>query len=179
MSLTTEQLLVLKAYYLGHGIAENSARSATATGWIDRALNILSTETSKEGLVRLLFYLLLKAEIARGTAEVLSLRARAKDLSDRLDPNLFDLYMKIEDATQSRSRAHGLHAGYIANDGVQTTKRYAVAKDRFNFTVVEFDAALNAVGVDLSDLNASHHAFLYKVTLKQMLEKHGIDIDSD
>jgi hypothetical protein len=179
MKVSTEQLLVLKAYYLGHGIAENTAQSAIAIGWIDRALDILSTETSKESLTRLLFYSLLKAEVARGTAEVLSLRSKAKAISNRLDPSLFDLYMKIEDATQTRSRAHGLEAGYIANEGIKTTKRYTVSRDRFDFTVVEFDAALNAVGIDLSHLSASSHKFLYSVTLKQMLKKHGIDIYPD
>lgn len=177
MILRPEKLLVLKAYYLGHGISQNRTGLPIARQWIDRAIDAFKGHETDEDCLRLFFYTLLKAEVLRGSEAVVEARRFAKEVSSRIDPGLFDLYMKIEDATQTRSRALGLESGYIGNDGIQTIKKYAVQEDRFKSTWVEFDAVLQAAGVEFSDLSRSDGAFLYEVTLKQILEKHGVHID--
>ena len=63
MGISTDKLLVLKAFYLGYEIREKHEFEERALKMIDYAINQLSNKTSKSDLKRLLFYLIVKCEL--------------------------------------------------------------------------------------------------------------------
>jgi hypothetical protein len=129
------------------------------------------SESGQEKL-RLLFYLLLKAEILRETPEVFRIRLYAQKLSNQISSLIFQSYMTIEDSTQSRNKVYGTHVGVIASEGVKPTVSYSV---RDGVVSVRYDAACRALGIDERRLSEKEANFLRRVTLKEMLEKHGIE----
>ena len=58
MGISTDKLLVLKAFYLGYEIREKHEFEEIALKMIDYAINQLSNKTNKSDLKRLLFYLI-------------------------------------------------------------------------------------------------------------------------
>lgn len=174
MTIETEKLLVLKAYYMGHAIAERNHNKYTALKMIDAAILTLEVNNDPQNRVRLLFYVLLKSEILRDDQQVVESRRRAKAIAEDMGGNVFDYYMAVENATQTKKKAYGMQKGVIADKGVQTTVRYTVT-DGYNVWVVSYDAACRALGVDERRLSEKELHFLHKVSLKEMLEKHGID----
>ena len=173
MAIDTEKLLVLKAYYMGHAIAEKKQNIPVAIDMVNAAIQYLEAHRTEENEMRLLFYVLLKAEILRETDEAIELRKRAKKISEKIGGNVFSYYMAVEEATQTKSKAYGIQQGVIANKGVQTLESYTVT-DGFNVWVVRYDVACRALGVDEHRLTEKESNFLQKITLKEMLEKHGI-----
>jgi hypothetical protein len=173
MAIDTEKLLVLKAYYMGHGIAEKKQNVSVGIDMANSAIQYLKADRTEKNDTRLLFYVLLKSEILRGTDEAIELRKRAKEISERFGGNVFSYYMAVEEATQTKSKAYGIQQGVIANKGVQTVESYTVT-DGFNVWVVRYDAACRALGIDENRLTKKESNFLQKITLKEMLKKHGI-----
>ena len=55
MGISTDKLLVLKAFYLGYEIREKHEFEEKALKMIDYAINQLSNKTNKSDLKRLLF----------------------------------------------------------------------------------------------------------------------------
>jgi len=174
MAIETEKLLVLKAYYMGHAIAETNHNKNTALKMIDAAISKLESQKDPQSQVRLLFYVLLKSEILRDDQQVIDLRRRAKEVAEHIGGNVFDYYMAVEDATQTRKKAYGMQKGIISDKGIQTTVSYTVT-DGYNVWVVSYDAACRALGVEERRLSEKELHFLHKVSLKEMLEKHGIE----
>ena len=168
-----DRLLVLKAYYLGHAISENRQSRSTALDMVDAAIEYLRTTNQEENEVRLLFYILLKAEILRDTSDAIVLRKEAQELSQAIPSDAFQHYMAVADATQTKSKVHGIQTGMIANKGVQTIESYVVS-DGSNAWTVEFDAACRALRIGEYRLTKKERHFLQKITLKELLEKHGV-----
>ena len=174
MATDTEKLLVLKAYYMGHAVAQKKHNESEALKMADSAIAKLEQFSDSQSKVRLLFYVLLKSEILRETQDVIELRRRAKAIAEDIGGNVFDYFMAVEDATQTRKKVYGIQTGIIADKGVQSTVRYTVS-DGFNVWVVSYDAACRALGIDENRLSDKDRHFLYKVSLKEMLEKHGVE----
>lgn len=173
MAIETEKLIVLKAFYMGHAISEKKHNIAIALDMVETAIRNFVASQDSQGRLRLLFYLLLKAEILRETPEVVNIRAHAKEISLRIGGRVFDYFMAIEDSTQSRKKVYGMQVGVIADEGIKPTVSYTVS-DGFNVWTVRYDAACRALGVDERRLTEKESHFLRKVTLKEMLEKHGV-----
>ena len=174
MSVQTEKLLVLKAFYMGHAISEKKHNISVALDMVETAIRKFAASEDSQSRLRLLFYLLLKAEILRETPEVIEIRARAKEVSQQIGGRVFDYFMAIEESTQSRKKVYGMQVGVIADEGIKPTVSYTVS-DGFNVWTVRYDAACRALGVDERRLTEKEIQFLRKVTLKEMLEKHGVE----
>jgi hypothetical protein len=70
-----------------------------------------------------------------------------------------------------------LQVGVIGDEGIKPTVSYTVG-DGFNIWLVRYDAACRALGVDERRLTERETHFLRKVTLREMLEKHEIELPS-
>ena len=174
MSVSVTQLMALKAFYLGHGIASSKTYVNISCNMVDAAIRQFEGSDSPESVTRTLFYILLKAEIQRGTPDALTLRAKAKMIAETHGSDVYRHYMSIEEATQTRSKVEGLETGIIGNKGVQAVKKYSVENNRFSVSHVEFDAALNALDLRESELKQNDINFLRKVTLKDILDRHNV-----
>lgn len=171
-----EKLLVLKAFHLGHGIINAQSR-VIAQRWVECAIRTYRDDCSEEGQVRLLFYRLLKAVLARGSEGVIDARREAKALSDNLGGQLFELLMKIESVTRNRSMALAADGSPVDDTSGQARARHADASRVLDFNLVDYYAALKAVDLDPNDMTASDQAFLYKLTLTQLLNQHDVSVD--
>lgn len=174
MATDTEKLLVLKAYYMGHAIAQKKQIESVALKMAGAAIAKLEQSDDPQSKVRLLFYVLLKCELLRETQKVVELRKQAKAIAQDIGGHVFDYFMALEEATQTTKKAYGLQKGIIADKGIQTTVNYTVS-DGFNVWVISYDAACRALGVDENRLSNNERHFLHKVSLKEMLTKHGIE----
>jgi len=65
MNVSTDKLLAIKAFYLGHGIREQAEFKVNALKMIDSAINYLSEKEGLRDIKRLIFYKLIKCEILR------------------------------------------------------------------------------------------------------------------
>lgn len=174
MSIPIEKLLVLKAYYLGHAISEKKVVIAPALDMVNAAIDYLSNKSDQSNQVRYLFYLLLKAEILRGHSESYKCREEAMLVSYGVAGDPYKLFMAIEEATQTKSKVHGMQQGLIGDGGVQHRKEF-VYVDRLGRTCAgSYDAALRAVGIDESHVNDKERHFLHKTNLRELLDKHQV-----
>jgi len=176
VAVETEKLLVLKAFYMGYSISERKHNVIVALEMIEAAIRQLEGSQDRQGWLRLLFYLLLKAEILRSKPEVLEIRASARDISRRIGGHVYDYFMAVEDGTQTLKKAYGLQVGVIADEGVKPTVSYTGGHG-FNLFTVRYDAACRALEVDEQLLTEKEIHFLRKVSLREILEKHGIQYD--
>ena len=96
-----------------------------------------------------IFYLLLKSEILRETDAVASLRKEAKSIAEKTRSDSFRLFMSVQEATHARSTDSGFQKDMFAN-----------------------------IGIDEQNLSEQECNFLFKATLKEMLEKHGIEYNT-
>ena len=94
-------------------------------------------------------YLLLKSKILRETDAVVSLRKEAKSIAEKTDSDSFRLFMMVHEATQTRSMDYDFQKDMFAN-----------------------------IGIDEQNLSEKESNFLFKATLKDMLEKHEIEYNN-
>lgn len=174
MLVPIEKLLVLKAFYMGRAISEKKHNISVALDMAETAIRKFAVRKDNESKLRLLFYLLLKAEILRETPEVVEIRARAREVSQQIGGSVFDYFMAVEDNTQSRKKVYAMHVGVVTDEDMKRTDSYT-SSDGFNLWTVRYDAACRALGVDRCRLTENENHFLRDVTLKAMLEKHGVE----
>ena len=144
-----EKLLVLKVFILAHKISSKQTSKTMALDMVNVAINKLSGSIGEENTLRLIFYLLLKSEILRETDAVASLRKEAKSIAEKTRSDSFRLFMSVQEATQARSTDSGFQKDMFAN-----------------------------IGIDEQNLSEQECNFLFKATLKEMLEKHGIEYNT-
>ncbi len=166
-------LAALKAFYLGYGIA-SSPMKEQAIEKIKKAIDIIKLRTNHEEKIRHIFYLLLLSEIMRGSSEGLEYRTQAKTISDDAGFNLFEIYMRIVDATQQRVRLDGIGGSMtIAGGSVKNERGYTFGPDIWDGGV-SWDYAIVAVGLDDRHITDKEKQFLYKTSLKEIMIKHDI-----
>ena len=144
-----EKLLVLKVFILAHKISSKQTSKTMALDMVNVAINKLRGSIGEENTLRLIFYLLLKSEILSETDEVTSLRKEAKSIAEKTRSDSFRLFMSVQEATQARSTDSGFQKDMFAN-----------------------------IGIDEQNLSEQECNFLFKATLKEMLEKHGIEYNT-
>jgi len=145
-NVSIEKLLVLKVFILAHKISSKQTSKTMALDMVNVAINKLRGSIGKENSLRRIFYLLLKSEILRETDAVASLRKEGKSIAEKTSSDSFRLFMAVQEATQTRSTDSGFQ------------------KDMFV-----------KIGIDEQNLSEQECNFLFKTTLKEMLEKHGIE----
>ena len=83
MNVSTDKLLAIKAFYLGHGIREQAEFKVNALKMIDSAINYLSEKEGLRAIKRLIFYKLIKCEILRFDDSGVDCRHEVQKLSKR------------------------------------------------------------------------------------------------
>ena len=159
MRTDSHKLLVLKTFYLGRAISEKKTTKSQALDMIARAIAILEERADRKSRVRLLFYLLLEAEALRGSDAMYELREKAKAISSELDANIFEDYMLIEEITQTRKKAYGLHSGQISDQGVRSGMHVDWGFDGSRVWSVYSDDASRALGIDTECLSKKSFTF--------------------
>lgn len=173
MAIDQAKLLALKAFYMGHAIAQKHAITATAMAMIDSAISHLKCSSESTEQLRLAFYYLLRAEVLRHGGTPTGDRREAQQICETIRSALYDHFMTIESATQSTKRLEGIQTLYIVDEGIKQTGSYW-ASDGWNSWVVRYDIASRALRIRERDFTEKERYFLEKVTLKDMLDKHGI-----
>jgi hypothetical protein len=136
---------------------------------IDAAIDHLRQSESTQWLV---FYLMMRAEIARQTNESpVGLRKWIRDL----DTDMYEMFMAVEGATQRTKRLDGIKEVTIVEPPVVLTESYLVT-DGWRTWVVGHDLACRALGIDDDDISAKQREFLGRTTLKDLLESHGVPL---
>lgn len=133
----------------------------------DQASNIVSD--------RPVFFNLLLAEIYRPSPDALSFRRRAKD-AER-SSNIFDFYMKIVDATQTKSVVDKLTGVAIADGNIQVRTGAGRGDHGGDFGPLS-DTAFVALGLIFDDLTSEQSAYLYELTLIDIIEAENIGDDT-
>ena len=145
-NVSIEKLLVLKVFILSHKISSKQTSKTMALDMANVAIDKLRGSVGKENSLRLIFYLLLKSEMLLETDALASLRKEAKSIAEKTSSDSFRLFMAVQEATQTRSTDSGFQKDMFAN-----------------------------IGIDEQYLSEQECNFLFKTTLKEMLEKHGIE----
>lgn len=165
--VSERQLLVLKAFYMGHAIAERASVRAPATRMIDSAIEYLKGSESSHWLA---FYLMMRAEIARHDGDPpIELRAKIRDI----DEDMYEMFMVVEQATQRKRKLDGIQTLAIVDPGIDRTESYVVTNG-WESWVVRYDIACRALGISERDISADQREFLSGTTLKELLESHGV-----
>ncbi len=170
--LRTNQLVALKAFYLGRKI-ESASKVYLAQPAITEALKRLSERRGHAERIREMFYLLLMAEMYRGKDTCLEYRKRAKDLDDQCSLDIYTLYMKIEDATQSRVHVAGLGGGDMSHPIIHNKRGATFTQDWFG-PIAFWDYAIAALDLDDSHLSKRDTHFLHSVSLQEILTSHNL-----
>lgn len=167
------KLLVLKAFYLGRAISEKND-FIWAIQEIDTAISRLELLHDDKSRLRLIFYVLLKAEARREFDDVLEIRKYAKKISSEIIEEIYDDYMRIENATQTLKKAYGLEKGYIADKGIKNSSGSRTVKNRNKITTEYYDTACAVIGININELSNKELNFLHNVSLVEMLKYHGL-----
>ena len=173
MNVETDQLLALKAACLGRAIAEAPVRRVTSAPLIASAIAHLAQFGSEVHRRRLVFYLLLRAEINRDSETPIEDRARAMGICQELRSNLYSYFMKIEEATQARRQLDGIQTLRVVDPGIHRTTMVE-GKNGFETWVTRHDLVFEALGLQPSMLKDSERRFVDSVTLADLLRKHQV-----
>jgi hypothetical protein len=173
MSVSTEKLLALKAFYMGHAIAEKHIIKPTALAMINAAIARYQNSRETTEKVRLAFYFILRAEILRHEDTPIDDRREAQRICHEIGSSLYEYFMAIENATQSTKRLDGIQTLSVVDEGIKRTESYW-ATDGWVSWVVRYDIATRALGISERDITVKQRQFLERATLKDMLDKHGV-----
>jgi hypothetical protein len=144
------RILVLKAFQLGNAISRHHERTPLLEV-IDNIIKDLEKRDDQSSKLRLLFYVLLKAEINRDNPNVLETRKYAQILSSELDSKIYQDFMLIE------------------NETININKPISQSKS--------IQTACRALRIDINEFEKSELNFLENTNLSQMLKAHGIKGD--
>lgn len=159
MATPVAKLLAIKAFYLGHAAAESASRNI-ALSMVASAIEQLAGQPDRDSVIRVAFYLLLRAEMLRHVGDPVPDRSRAKQICIQIDSPLFDYFMTVEQATYSKA-------------GIERDRRELVPNGEF-YHVKFHDRACEALEVDSCRLSEAELRFLHKVTIKDLLDKHRV-----
>jgi len=173
MPVEPEKLLAMKAFYLGHAIAERSPNRSAALDLIGAAIVQLGERSETTEKVRLAFYHILRAEVLRHGGSPIDDRRDAQSICREIGSPLYKYFLSIEEATHSRKTLTGIQTLYVKDGGIKQTESYW-ATDGWNSWEVRYDIASRTLGVNQCDLTDKERRFLEKVTLKDLLARHGI-----
>lgn len=193
MNVPTDKLLVIKAFYLGHGIREQSEFKDIALKMIDSAINYLSDREEPRAVKRLIFYKLIKCEILRFDDNGVDCRHEVQKLSEQF--SLLDIYkdyMVIVSATDSKLHVDGVtkNIAIDRSNKIKTPKQELVKDIKLSYwyygkkvhdTVSLSDSStgyenpLKALNITVEDLNDKQLQFLNNWSLKDIMTAHNIN----
>ena len=168
-----EKILALKAFYLGRAIAPRPISRNRALQLLEDAIDQLQASNEPTNRIRLAMYYLIRAEITRGDELPIDDRLAAQTLCLDINSALFDYFMAVEQATQSKQRidTSDMVNLPIVDRGIQLRNTSA-----WDSSLTQSDLALGALGLTYEDLSEQEGLFLEKATLKELLLEDGVSI---
>lgn len=166
IGIPRDQLIALKIFYLGRGVANSPTKSA-AVDLVQQELDSLSVSGSQR--TRFIFFNLLLAEIFRGEPNSISYREIAFAASKENDSEIYEAYMKIVQETQKQSSVDAL-TGRNVEIGQVESRRSVHSEDEFGVVrswVV--DNALVALQLSWADLTAEEREFIDQTKLVDII----------
>ena len=193
MNVSTDKLLAIKAFYLGHGIREQAEFKVNALKMIDSAINYLSEKEGLRAIKRLIFYKLIKCEILRFDDNGVNCRHEVQELSKRASSlEIYKDNMSMVGATDSKLHVDEA-TNNIAIDGsnkIKTAKQ-ELARDiklsywcygkkvfdtiSLNNYSTGYIKPLKALNVRMEDLSKKQIRFLNDWSLKDIMVAHNIN----
>lgn len=190
----TEKILVLKAHYMGRMFVKKDKNLQAILDSINSAINELDHRNGKKDKIRQIFYILLKIEILRDSQDIIDLRKRAKEISEKMGSNVFNYFMAVQEVTSSKIKVvDEMQTGIFTKNKARIgmTGDEWIPSDSRNYSITEaeddifFDEpdvsgfVLSGPAVDALDLNGfeisvQEHDFLMNTRLYEILEKHGL-----
>ena len=113
MSIDPEKLIVLKAFYMGHAIAQRHTVKPTALAMVDAAIGHFRNSSGAAEKARLAFYHMLRAEILRHGGTPMEDRREAQRICHEIGSPLYEYFLAIENATQGKKRLEGIQEIYV------------------------------------------------------------------
>jgi hypothetical protein len=170
-SLNVTELLPLKAFYLGFSLKDH-----VDLAWI---LNMVDESIEKCGehesfQKRKVFYLLLKCELNRDTDNVIENRKIVKTFCEENNYTVFfNNYMKIVQSTLLSTKVVGAgEMSKVKTAEISDHERRLAFDTNGTPHLYRFDVALEGLGLDGYQCSEQESRFLYKVTLREMLDNH-------
>ena len=179
MGISTDQLLVLKAFYLGYEIREKHELEERALKMIDYAINQLSNKTNKSDLKRLLFYLIVKCELLRFNETVASYRRKAREVAQDINKDtIYKDYMAMVDQTTliPKTRDITQQSSYT---GLTSLKNSPTAIEDYMEGFFEEEIPFTAIGVRSKELSTKGVIFLKDKSLVDIMKSHKINYKRD
>jgi hypothetical protein len=198
MNVSTDKLLAIKAFYLGHGIREQAEFKVNALKMIDSAINYLSEKEGLRAIKRLIFYKLIKCELLRFDDNGINCRHEAQELSKqacRLE--IYKDYMTMVGSTDSKFHVDGFTNNIAIDEShnIKTAKRelareplsyWHTYQHRYNGkkvyenifwsdTSTGYERPLKALNIAVEELNDKQLQFLNDWSLKDIMIAHNIN----
>ena len=193
MNVSTDKLLAIKAFYLGHGIREQAEFKVNALKMIDSAINYLS---EKEGLIaikRLIFYKLIKCELVRFDDNGINCRQEVRELSEQASRlEIYKDYMTMVGSTDSKLHVDGFTNNIAIDEShnIKTAKRELARDIKWSYwhngkkvyenifwsdTSTGYERPLKALNIAVEELNDKQLQFLNDWSLKDIMIAHNIN----
>lgn len=173
IGIPRDQLIALKVFYLGRGVANSPTKSA-AVDLVQQELDSLSVSGSQRA--RFIFFNLLLAEICRGEPSSISYREIAFAASKENDSEIYEAYMKIVQETQKQSSVDALTGRNIESGQVESRSSLH-SEDEFGVVrswVV--DNALVALQISWADLTAEEREFIDQTKLVDIIARDDLGL---
>lgn len=177
-SLRQDELFALKAFYLGNSLSNNAQNKSISVTKVNSALLKLRDNTKADPDI-LIFYLVLLAELLRGDEKSKDIRRQAKEISNLHGSRIFDLYMKIVEATQQTVSVDKFSGERILPSSVLNQRSYSFREELpshnlYPLSDISSDAALVAIGRDSRNIDRNGVKFLYQTSLKELMLSHNV-----
>ena len=178
MGISTDKLLVLKAFYLGYEIREKHEFEERALKMIDYAISQLSNKTNKSDLKRLLFYLIVKCELLRFNKTVASFRRKAREVAQDINKDtIYKDYMAMVDQTTLNPKTKDI-TQQTSYSGPVSLKSSPTAIEDDMEGLFEEPIPFTAIGIKYKELNAKGVSIL-EATLLDIMKAHKINYNID
>lgn len=168
--ITLDKLLATKVFYFGALSADNEASRRTAIAMLGPAIDHHSSRSDSQSQLRLAFYLLVRAELARIDGHTSLADRQAAQLAcyssnSRLYDHLMHVVERATVKTKGEKRS-GLLSAYGSSSWNDSSKQYSRIWWR--------DFALAALGESPDSLSEKQRHFIEHASLRDLFEKHGV-----
>jgi hypothetical protein len=181
MKISTDKLLVLKAFYLGNRIREASEFKDAAVIMVNYAILSLQKEIGLKNETRKLFYYLILCELLRDNQNVIKYRLIAMNLASTLGKeNIYSDYMTIVNATDSKLKVYGINKGFFYKQPIASRERSLSGDAVFEWDIDTYwrdpsELPFPAIGINFYDLTESQADYINLGTLKDVMSADNIN----
>ncbi len=172
MSISVDKLLALKAFQLGTLANANPTSRPSAVAMLDGAIQHLVLKEDSTTVLRLAFYHLARAEMVRYDSDLVTDRQAAQHLCKLIRSELYEYFMRIEEATTRRTREPKRDGAMSAYGNTCRSEVDILASS--SSLRAWLDIALGALDESSATLTPKQAHFVEHTNLSQLFERHGI-----